>query len=393
MSFDLDKRHQFRIFLGFIGESLDLSEALYQEARRKYSDLGEWLKSDHLERFRSDAQIYPQGSMRLGTSVRPVHPEDEYDVDLVYCREIKKESTTQDQLKAELGDQLNRYTDYLRRTGEMVPNLVHGRRCWTLEYRRQFHMDILPAIPDDEAAKNSLRNIEDGIKIADRDLLEWIPSNPKGYAEWFNQQQEELLLELRKMHAKEAEVEIEKIPLERVPTPLRRAVQILKRHRDFRFKDNPDDKPISIIITTLAASVYHGQTDLLEALTGIIAGMPEEIETLDGKYWIPNPVNPGENFADKWGEKPEKAEIFKDWLIQVDRDIQQALVQSGIHKVAENFTPVFGESVVTQAFNRYGDQMLEQRKSGRLKIATGSGILGTTGSREVPQHTNYGKKT
>jgi hypothetical protein len=36
-----------------------------------------------------------------------------------------------------------------------------------------------------------------------------------------------------------------------VKTPLQQAVQILKRHRDMMFADDPEHKPISVIITTL----------------------------------------------------------------------------------------------------------------------------------------------
>ena len=41
---------------------------------------------------------------------------------------------------------------------------------------------------------------------------------------------------------------------------------ILKRHRDNWSKDNPDLKPISIILTTLAARAYNGETDIVAAL-------------------------------------------------------------------------------------------------------------------------------
>lgn len=42
---------------------------------------------------------------------------------------------------------------------------------------------------------------------------------------------------------------------------LQRIVQILKRHRDIMFNGD-EDKPISIIITTLASRAYRGETNL-----------------------------------------------------------------------------------------------------------------------------------
>ena len=58
-------------------------------------------------------------------------------------------------------------------------------------------------------------------------------------------------------------------------------------------------KPISIIITTLAAQAYRGETDLQETTLGLLDRMLGLInhETLR----VPNPVNPEEDFADKWG--------------------------------------------------------------------------------------------
>ena len=167
MQVDQQKGTQLAEILGYVGEELDIPEDVYQDIRRRYMDLGGWLKADHLEHYQSDAEIYPQGSLRLGTAVRPVKEEDEYDVDLVYRRDIQKESTTQEELKRDLEEQLKRYLRYLADGGSEVPELVPGRRCWTLDYRGQFHMDILPALPDDEAAEHNRRDAENGIIIPD----------------------------------------------------------------------------------------------------------------------------------------------------------------------------------------------------------------------------------
>ena len=111
-----------------------------------------------------------------------------------------------------------------------------------------------------------------------------------------------ILPEQRRLAAKAFNVEVESIPIERVRTPLRQTIQLLKRHRDIRFTGNPDDKPISIIITTLAAMAYSNQTEVFEAIDHIVRSMRSFIKPLNGGWWIPNPVNPKENFADRWDE-------------------------------------------------------------------------------------------
>ncbi|MBA7581199.1 hypothetical protein ES708_23101 [subsurface metagenome] len=92
-------------------------------------------------------------------------------------------------------------------------------------------------------------------------------------------------------------------------------MQILKRHRDIFFSKKQEKyKPISIIITTLAAKIYQGQEDIYITLSDILNGINEDIVKLDGKFNIPNPANPEENFADKWNEDEKLSLAFFDWI-------------------------------------------------------------------------------
>lgn len=391
MVIDSGKTKQLNEIMRYIGEELDIPEDIFNSAKRKYSMLAEWLRADHVERFSSDAEIYPQGSFRLGTSVRPVKKDDDYDVDLVYRRDIKKESTTQEKLRDELREQLERYIKHLHVLDDSIPVLVPGRRCWTLDYSGQFHMDVLPAIPDEEAERFNNRNIEDGIKIPDHELYEWQHSNPKGYVSWFNERQEAILLERRMMMAKVADVEVESIPVERVSTPLRRIVQILKRHRDIRYLGNPDDKPISIIITTLVAGAYSREGNVYEGLMSIVPKMRDGIENRGGEWWIPNPINQGENFADKWkqGEKPQRATRFFEWLDRVEKDFAEASKQTGFNHIMKALEPVLGEGLVKRAAERYGKSIDKKHQNGNLKMAANTGLLGTVGT-SVKKNTWYG---
>jgi len=391
MSTDTSKYNQLAEVLGFVAEALDVPEELFQKAKRRYDDLAEWIKADHLAHFRSDAEIYPQGSIRLGTSIRPVRSEDDYDVDLVYRREIRKTNITQDQLKTDVGEQLRRYVQYLRGTDEQVPNLVEGSRCWTLKYDGLFHLDILPALPDDEAGGHNLRDREDGILITDKKQRAWQHSNPKGYARWFDKQQEGVLLERRGALAKEANVDVASIPTNRVPTPLRKAVQILKRHRDIRHQGNHEDKPISIVITTLAARAYEHEAGDSAALMAAVLGMRGVLEgdQRDGVYWVENPTSPEENFADKWQEKPQRAESFFGWLDRLELDFREASQQVGLHDVGERLSTVLGEDVVRRGVEKYGRTIDGRQQQGRLHMAPQSGLLGTTGA-QVKKNTWYG---
>jgi hypothetical protein len=113
---------------------------------------------------------------------------------------------------------------------------------------------------------------------------------------------------------------VEEIPEYRVRTPLQQAVMILKRHRDDMFEDDPDSKPISIIITTLAGHAYEGEADAPSALLGILERMEGKITNDGRRYIVANPTDATENFADRWEKYPERHEAFFAWLAQARAD-------------------------------------------------------------------------
>src|SRR5690625_6274351 len=72
---------------------------------------------------------------------------------------------------------------------------------------------------------------------------------------------------------------------------------------------NTDPKPISIIITTLAARAYRGEANLIDAVRAVPLRMMREINSTEPR--VPNPVNPEEDFADKWKSEPELETHFR----------------------------------------------------------------------------------
>jgi hypothetical protein len=132
------------------------------------------------------------------------------------------------------------------------------------------------------------------------------------------------VIQFRDSLAKSLSMNVEDVPDWQVKTPLQRAIQILKRHRDVRFRDDQENRPVSIILTTLAARAYRGEGTVYDSLLRIVSDMPLFIENRNGRYWVQNPVEPGENFADKWNEKPERRDAFLKWLVDVKRDFTAA---------------------------------------------------------------------
>lgn len=332
---------QAELNLSFLVEELDLPESAYEKAQKRYEDLGEWFNRDNSLLNYNSVHIFPQGSFMLGTAIRPVEKDDEYDLDLVCkLREgISKNSHTQKEIKELIGAELEAY----RKARGIQTRLDEKHRCWCLEYKDNisFHLDIVPAIPADELKKTQLYELinntdienevaenasSSAISITDnRDSnyneisSEWNISNPEGYGLWFAKEMrtkgERTLLE---------KARVDQLPIHERKTPLQRCVQLLKRHRDIMFKENPDSKPISIIISTLAARAYTRELDIASALNNILKKMESMINSTTPR--VPNPVNPQEDFTDKWEMSEYKhlrlEDNFKIWLKQAQKDFR-----------------------------------------------------------------------
>ena len=345
-----------------IAKSLDISDSHYQQAKQRYESIDRWLKRDESRVARYNPEIYPQGSFALGTVTKPILKVEEYDLDLVNELNLRKDEITQEILKNLVGYEVKSYAW----ANNMNSLPKEGRRCWTLNYAdgAQFHIDILPAIPDIESFKELLESqgyalstwADSAIAITDKTLPNysridpnWPRSNPKGYAAWFRSCMEIEFNARREFLAESMQARVDKVPEYRIKTPLQQSIQILKRHRDIMFVDDPDDKPISIIITTLAGHAYNNESDLLDALQNLVKDMPRHILRINGRTWIPNPVNPLENFADKWHEHPQREENFYKWLWQVQQDLDKALELADIPGVVESLKPCLGERTVNEA--------------------------------------------
>ncbi len=359
----------------------DVPFDVYQRAVARYEALGNWL-AGHWGHDPADGLIYPQGSIRLGTMVAPVTDDAQYDVDLVCRRDIPKESTTQKELKADVGGGV---ALFVASGPEGDPRQHEGKRCWTLDYPGEpFHMDVLPAVPDLEAAPN-------GILLTDRELVRWQQSNPVDFATWFYAQMEREFAERRAILAKQ--MVVEDVPAWYVKTTLQRSVQALKRHRDIHFADTPEDRPASIIITTLAARAYPGTGSLYEVLLAVMARMPGLVERRDGVWWVANPVQPKENFADRWRRKPDSDERFFSWMAHAQADFAEIGEERGLDRVLGKVAKSFGEGPARRAATKFGVELRDARDARRLGMAAGSGTLGalaTKATRPVRRHTFHG---
>lgn len=349
-------------------EALDIPPSLHRDALAEYQRVGDWL-SAHADGGSQGWRVYSQGSFRLGTVVRPAG-DDEYDLDAVCVRSISKQSTTQELLKREVGAVLSRYVRSRQGQAGAPIGCKERKRCWTLGYPVDFHLDILPSIPNPDGQPS-------GILLTDTHLRAWQHSDPIAYAEWFRGQMRREFLAKQAMLAEAERIAPESVPEFAVKTTLQRVVQVLKVHRNHFFASDLDLRPASILLTTLAAHVYDGERNLALAVRETAEQMPDHV-LYDGRWHVANPVEPRENFADKWNDEPERPKLFFNWLEQLAEDLHAAEQRSGqgLDKVAVRLAESFGEEPIEKAATRLGDLFRKEREHGRLRFSGATGALG-----------------
>lgn len=348
-----------------LADALAVPQDRFDQAESRYKDLGEWLHRPESTVRIYDPDVHIQGSFALGTPIKPASANEDYDLDIVIVfRSLSKADISQARLRDLLRDELEAY----RKARNMKNAVGESRRCCTLSYAdgAQFHMDVLPSLPDAARMRAIFERMggdvelgDDGIVITDNETPEyryihddWMRSNPRGYAKWFISRMIQRLNEARQKYLEKSgniTASVEDVPVFRVRTPLQSTIMILKRHRDEMFSENPDVKPISIIITTLTAKAYDGEGSVAEALDKILRTMHSFIEKRGDVLWVANPSNPEENFADRWETHPERQTAFFEWLKRARTDFVRVAHHSDAKTILTELQDSFGEALIENA--------------------------------------------
>lgn len=371
---------------GKLARSIDISDELYEKAVNEYNALGKWIDAQTPD---YKISIFPQGSFSLGTVVKPITDSDDYDLDLV-CEFAEQYELTPRQLKVDVVKPL--LQKYRRISGD----IEEKRRCWHVEYEEvpDFHMDIIPAF-----------TVPTRIMITDHDeendLYQYIGSNPSGYTDWFLSRSEKQRTALFEQYQRDnrslivAQADVEKIKRRKIKTPLQRAVQLLKRHRDTMFDERDShDKPVSVIITTIAGQLYGEEDNVVDALICILTGAESYIHAnkRGDQFFIENPSYAGENFADKWNEHPSRATAFFEWLSKAKQDlIDKKLLSLSRVQMAAAMNSVIGANTSNRVFSEMAKDDEAAIINKQIKVDPKAGTLSSSGTVSVPPNHHYGK--
>ncbi len=334
-------------------QSLDISPTMYQEAVSHYKAMAATLDADNMK-------IYPQGSFALGTVVRPYREDEdqEFDLDLVCEVQEDKKAISPLDLRNNVKSSVEAHAKRLKK------DVIEDDRCFTLEYAESggigFKLDIVPSVSEDQEGIDKI--IHDGVDPersrmavsivevdSTRTRAKWKPSNPAGYAAWFNDinkrfgdfvkyaERERILREGKMCFAS-----VQDVPPQLERSALQRVIQLLKRHQAVFYSRARKNNPTSAIITTLAAKAAQSAPtelnpyQLLKHVTERIALAKPLMEsnfvayslayqadlviTREGNLWkLPNPANPADNLTDSWSA--DDAKWFFKWLEVLKKDV------------------------------------------------------------------------
>lgn len=364
-----------------IAAEIEISKTESDKAKESYEAVGKFLDNNIKE---YDLKVFPQGSFRLGTVIKPISDKEEYDIDLVVVIDNKFNSAKE--LKNIVGDALKASDRYSKKIEE-------GKRCWTIEYSESanYHMDILPTIKS--STYNDTKELIMTHKEEKNSEYEFRQTNPEAYYEWFVKRMEEERKKLTEEYAIRNKLEIIDVPEYEIKTTLQIAIEILKRYRDVKFQENPEIKPISIILTTLMARVYTGNEnvyELIEKFSNEYSMYLEKDE--EGNIIIKNPINEKENFADKWPKHPERKEAFFKFLTELKRDLikNRILLEGNIMEQATFYKKIFGENIVNRVYENIANETRMEREKSNIYMRENGNITTEKTNINVRKHNFYG---
>lgn len=379
--------------LGHVFDNLDLTKSQRERIETAYNTVGEYLASCD-DPLLEGAQIYPQGSMRLRTTVKPLSKE-EFDVDLILFLP-NAGNASREQIVLVIKQYLMDSEVYKK----LVEDLPRGFR---INYKGDYHLDITPAV---EYVEMKLSGHPLWVVDKRNDFKE---SNPEGMAQVFDKSCSLIPKIQRRQRLLEAlsSKSVTELPDQKLKKPLNRIIQILKRHRDVWSQQDKgshaDFKPISVVITTLASrayvevmkteKVYESEFDLI---LDVIELMPHHIETVGEVVIIANPTMQQENYAEKWNRVEEQEGVkyrqaFFEWhKAAVDMfDHLTSEKNKGLDNVFEVLSGAFGEKPVLAARERIIESVNSNRSNDRLGVVLGTGAITTSISAKAHSASHF----
>ena len=361
MYFTVNDISQLNDILNRIGAKVQLNKSRRDRAESSYRYICNWIQDDPEYFGNYDLEFYSQGSYKIGTTVKPLSG-DEFDLDFVL--QIKSDWYNENPISI-----LNNLEKRLKCHDVYKPKVERKTRCIRINYENEFHIDILPGIPEN---KNLL---DTKLKVPDREKKGWTDGNPKGFASWFESKANNYNRILLEKRYASIEPLPDEIPYELID-PLKRIVQLMKRYRDIYYVDKVEDAPRSIIITTLAAINYDGELSEYDGILNILYKIKKQIISYGNKpIEIYNPTNEKEKLSEKWDDDIVSYKEFCNFIDEFILEWNNLKQLETFEEKAQALKILFGESITNEALKEQADYISKLRSNNFIAIDTNNGMI------------------
>ncbi len=242
-----------------------------------------------------------QGSYALGTLIKPVDDNDEYDADI----QIVMNWNPQWKPK----DYVNKINKTLRGNKNYAGKLKLKTRCVTIDYAGDFHLDVVPRV-----------TINSKHYVCNQKANEFEETDGDGFRNWFNEKN-------------------------RVTGGnLKRVVRLLKHLRDY--KNSFSAK--SILLTTLAGNTIRSSdkgtvavSTVADTLETVLSRMNDYLQRHPNMPEINNPALSTENFNRHWDQR--RYSNFRNQIQSYAQTAKQAKSESDAERAIKLWQKPFGD--------------------------------------------------
>ena len=319
-------------FAEFLRDEVNLNQSRLDRLETSVGAVNDYLK-DNLPGYQT---MDKQGSYALGTLIKPVDDNDEYDADIQIVMNPNPKWEAKDYVHA-----INRT---LAGNKNYLDKLRLKTRCVTVDYAGDFHLDTVPRVTS--GGKHYVCNRVDN-KFEETD--------GNGYRDWFNEKN-------------------------RITGGnLKRVVRLLKHLRDH--KNSFTAK--SILLTTLAGYMIRESdkgtaavSTVADTLETVLSRMDSYLQQHPNTPEIKNPALPTENFNRHWDQR--KYANFRNRIQSYAGTAKRAKAEPSAEKATKIWQELFGDSF-GKPTSSSGGSSSGQRTGG----STATGAVAASGAAAV----------